>query len=141
MTCGCFLVNGTGTLHIVEGNINGVIIWDILEGNLISSAQNRNLERSYTVMTHEGLAWHSQSPDLNPCKNMERFEFYQRDLHILWELKTIWLDEWAKIEPQLCQKLSASYYTFLESIKKLIPTKLTAFSLVQRILGRVIWSF
>lgn len=75
MIWGCFSAISAGTLHIIRGNINGKICWDILEETLISLAQKPNLGRRQIFqqdndpkhgakITQEGFAWPCQFPHI-----------------------------------------------------------------------------
>lgn len=91
---GCFSANGAGALHIIEGNMNGGMYQDILQQNLISEKLNLGRRRTFkqdkdhkrtAIITYEGLAWPSHSPDFNPSENFERI----LSPHILGILKMI----------------------------------------------------
>lgn len=68
MIWSCFFANGTVALHAIEGIMNRAMYQDILEQNLISSANKINLERRWMFqqvnnpkctgkINQEGLAW------------------------------------------------------------------------------------
>jgi hypothetical protein len=94
MLWGCFSVAGTGRLVRLEGKINGAKYREILDENLLKSAQDLRLGRRFTFQqdndpkhtakTTQGwlqdkslnvLEWPSQSRDLNPIEtSLERPE-------------------------------------------------------------------
>lgn len=47
---GSFLANSSGLLHVMEGNVNREINWDVLEENLIYSAKNLNPGRRWMLL-------------------------------------------------------------------------------------------
>uniref|UniRef100_A0A9J7YJZ1 Tc1-like transposase DDE domain-containing protein n=1 Tax=Cyprinus carpio carpio TaxID=630221 RepID=A0A9J7YJZ1_CYPCA len=96
MLWGCFSAAGTGQLVAIEGKINSAKYRDILDENLLQSAQDLRLGRRFTFQQDNDpnhtakimkewlhnnsvtvLEWPSQSPDLNPIekagKIQERF--------------------------------------------------------------------
>ena len=89
MLWGCFSAKGTGWLHHIEGRMNGAMYQDILGDNLLPSVralkmgcgwvfQHDNDPKHTAKATKEWLKkkhikvleWPSQSPDLNPIKNL-----------------------------------------------------------------------
>ena len=88
---GCFSVSGAGRLVRIEGKMNGAKYREILDENLLQSAQDLRLGRRFTFQqdndpqhtaktTQEWLwdkslnvlEWPSQSQDLNPIKDLWR---------------------------------------------------------------------
>ncbi len=104
---------------------------DILDENLLQSAQDLRLGRSFTFqqdndpkhtakITKEWLhnnsvtvlEWPSQSPDLNPIEHLWRdlkMAVHQRLPSNLTELERICKEEWQRIPKSRCEKLVASF--------------------------------
>ncbi len=113
MLWGCFSAAGTGRLVAIEGKMNAAKYRDILDENLLQSAQDLRLGRrwlhnnSVTV-----LEWPSQSPDLNPIEHLWRdlkMAVHQRLPSNLTELERICKEEWQRIPKSRCEKLVASF--------------------------------
>ena len=86
---GCFSAKRTGRLHRIEGRMNGAMYREILGHNLLPSVRALKMGRGW-VFQHDNdpkhtakatkewlkkkhikvLEWPSQSPDLNPIKNL-----------------------------------------------------------------------
>uniref|UniRef100_A0A8C9YW01 Tc1-like transposase DDE domain-containing protein n=1 Tax=Sander lucioperca TaxID=283035 RepID=A0A8C9YW01_SANLU len=131
MLWGCFSAAGTGRLVAIEGKMNAAKYRDILEENLIQSAQDLRLGRRFTFqqdndpkhtakITKEWLRnnsvtildWPSQSPDLNPIEHLWRdlkMAVHQRSPSNLTELERICKEEWQRIPKSRCEKLVASF--------------------------------
>ncbi|KAF2353979.1 hypothetical protein FHG87_015265 [Trinorchestia longiramus] len=63
--------------------------------------------------------WPSQSPDMNPIKNVWRelkLKIQKRGPNNITELKVICVEEWNKIMPETCERLVVNYYKRLETI-------------------------
>ncbi len=104
---------------------------DILDENLLQSAQDLRLGRRFTFqqdndpkhtakITKEWLhnnsvtvlEWPSQSPDLNPIEHLWRdlkMAVHQRLPSNLTELERICKEEWQRIPKSRCEKLIASF--------------------------------
>ncbi len=112
---GCFSAAGTGQLVAIEGKMNAAKYRDILDENLLQSAQDLRLGRRFTFqqdndpkytanITKEWLhnnsvtvlEWPSQSPDLNPIEHLWRdlkMAVHQRLPSNLTELERICKEE------------------------------------------------
>ncbi len=131
MLWGCFSAAGTGRLVAIEGKMNAAKYKDILDENLLQSAQDLRLGRRFTFqqdndpkhtakITKEWLhnnsvtvlEWPSQSPDLNPIEHLWRdlkMAVHQRLPSNLTELERICKEEWQRIPKSRCEKLVASF--------------------------------
>ena len=137
MLWGCFSAAGIGGLVRVEGKLNGAKYRDILNENLVQSAQDLRLGRRFTFQQDNTLStqprqcrwlkdnsvnvleWPSQSPDLNPIKHLWRdlkMAVHRWSPSNLTELERICRDEWQKIPKSRCAKLVASYPRRLEAV-------------------------
>ncbi len=126
-----FSAAGTGRLVAIEGKMNAAKYRDILDENLLQSAQDLRLGRRFTFqqdndpkhtakITKEWLhnnsvtvlEWPSQSPDLNPIEHLWRdlkMAVHQRLPSNLTELERICKEEWQRIPKSRCEKLVASF--------------------------------
>ncbi len=131
MLWGCFSAAGTGRLVAIEGKMNAAKYRDILDENLLQSAQDLRLGRRFTFQqdndpkhtakimkewlhnnTVTVLEWPSQSPDLNPIEHLWRdlkMAVHQRLPSNLTELERICKEEWQRIPKSRCEKLVASF--------------------------------
>ncbi|KAF7649132.1 hypothetical protein LDENG_00146420 [Lucifuga dentata] len=65
------------------------------------------------------LEWPSQSPDLNPIENLWKelkIRVHRRGPRKLQDLKTVCVEEWAKITPEQCMRLVSPYRRRLEAV-------------------------
>ncbi len=128
---GCFSAAGTGRLVAIEGKMNAAKYRDILDENLLQSAQDLRLGRRFTFQQDNDpkhtakimkewlhnnsvtvLEWPSQSPDLNPIEHLWRdlkMAVHQRLPSNLTELERICKEEWQRIPKSRCEKLVASF--------------------------------
>ncbi|KAL0148615.1 hypothetical protein M9458_056055 [Cirrhinus mrigala] len=128
MLWGCFSAAGTGRLVATEGKMNAAKYRDILDENLLQSAQDLRLGRRFTFqqdndpkhtakITKEWLhnnsvtvlAWPGRSPDLNPIEHLWRdlkMAVHQCLPSNLTELERICKEEWQRIPKSRCEKLS-----------------------------------
>ena len=81
MLRGCFSVGGTGRLVMVEGKWNSAKYIEILNENLVQSAQDLRLRQKHTAKKTQqclrdnfdsATQGHSQSPDFNPIEHLWR---------------------------------------------------------------------
>ncbi len=126
MLWGYFSAAGTRRLVAIEGKMNVAKYRDILDENLLQSAQDLRLGRRFTFqqdndpkhtakITKEWLhnnsvtvlEWPSQSPDLNPIEHLWRdlkMAVHQRLPSNLTELERICKEEWQRIPKSRCGK-------------------------------------
>lgn len=138
MVWGCFSARGTGRLHIIDGRMNGEMYRDILDKNLLPSTRKLKMKRGWTFQQdndpkHKAkvtmkwfqrkkiklLEWPSQSPDLNPIENLWRelkIKVHRRGPRNLHDLKTVCVEEWARITPEQCRRLVYPYKRRLEAV-------------------------
>ncbi len=131
MLWGCFSAAGTGRLVAIERKMNEAKYRDILDENLLQSAQDLRLGRRFTFQQDNDpkhtakimkewlhynsvtvLEWPSQSPDLNPIKHLWRdlkMAVHQRLPSNLIELERICKEEWQRIPKSRCEKRVASF--------------------------------
>ncbi len=131
MLWGCFSAAGTGRLVAIEEKMNAAKYRDILDENLLQSAQDLRLGRRFTFQQDNDpkhtakimkewlhnnsvtvLEWSSQSPDLNPIEHLWRdlkMAVHQRLPSNLTELERICKEEWQRIPKSRCEKCVASF--------------------------------
>ena len=114
MLWGCFSAAGTGRLVRIKGKMNGAKYREILDENLLQSAQDLRLGRRFTFQqdkdpnhtaktTQEWLwdkEWPIQSPDLIPIEHLGRdlkIAVQQRSPYNLTEFERICREEWEKL--------------------------------------------
>ncbi len=111
MLWGCFSAAGTGRLVAIEGKMNAAKYRDIMDKNILQSAQDLRLGRRFTFqqdndpkhtakITKEWL--HNNSRDL-------KMAVHQRLPSNLTELERICKEEWQRIPKSRCEKLVASF--------------------------------
>ncbi len=140
MLWGCFSAAGTGRLVAIEGKMNAAKYRDILDENLLQSAQDIRLGRRFTFqqdndpkptakITKEWLHNNSvtflegpsQSPGLNPIEHLWRdlkMAVHQRLPSNLTKLERICKEEWQRIPKSRCEKLVASFPKRLMAVLK-----------------------
>uniref|UniRef100_A0AAY5KGU3 Transposase Tc1-like domain-containing protein n=1 Tax=Esox lucius TaxID=8010 RepID=A0AAY5KGU3_ESOLU len=128
---GCFSAKGTGRRHRIEGRMDGAMYRKTLANNLLPSERALKMGRGW-VFQHDNdpkhtaratkewlrkkhfkvLKWPSQSPDLNPVKNLWRelkVRIAQRQPRNLKDLEKVCMEEWAKIPAAVCANLVKNY--------------------------------
>ncbi len=131
MVWGCIAASGPGWLAIIDGTMNSALYQKILKENVRLSLCDLKLKRTWVMQQDNNpkhtskstskwlkkdkikcLEWPSQSPDLNPIE-MLRHDLKQSinawKTSNVAELKQFCKEEWAKIPPQWCEGLIASY--------------------------------
>jgi hypothetical protein len=131
MLWGCFAAGGTGAVHKIDCIMREENYVDILMQNLKTSVRKLKFGHKWVFQmdidpkhTSKVLAkwliynnvklleWRSESPDLNPVKNLwaELKERVQaRRPTNLNQLHQLCQEEWAKIHPTYCGKLVEGY--------------------------------
>ena len=131
MLWGCFSVAGSGRLVRIKGNMNGAMYREIIDKNLLQSAQDLRLGQRFTFQQDNDpkhsaktmqkwlqdkslnvFAEPSQSPDLNTIKYQWRelkIAVQRRSPSNLTQLEKIFREEWEKLPKYRCAKLAASY--------------------------------
>ncbi len=131
MVWGCFAASGPGRLAVINGTMNSAVYQKILKDNVRPSVRNLKLKRTWVLQQDNDskhtsksisewlkknkmktLEWPSQSPDLNPIEmlwhDLKKAVHAQKPSNVA-ELQQFCQDEWAKIPPQRCNGLIASY--------------------------------
>lgn len=138
MVWGCFSANGVGNLVFIDGTMDRYVYRDILNNNLIQSADKMGLKKRF-IFQHDNDPKHTsgvvqqalvdmnvqvlphppQSPDLNPIEHL--WEHLDRqitfeDRSSLDDFKSALLREWNSIPVEVCQKLVYSMDNRLEAV-------------------------
>ncbi|KAK3548201.1 hypothetical protein QTP70_005167 [Hemibagrus guttatus] len=131
MVCGCSAASGPGRLAVINETMNSAVYQKILKENVRLSVCDLKLKRTWVLQQDNDpkhtskstsewlkknkmktLEWPSQSPDLNPIEmlwhDLKKVVHARKPSNVA-ELQQFCKDEWAKIPPQRCNRLSASY--------------------------------
>ena len=120
--------------------IDGSMFWEMLEKNLQNSATSLEPGRNFILqqdndpkhiarLTKEWfenngistLNWPSQSPDLNPIKNLWnslKVKVHKRNPQNIKQLEELCKEEWGKVTLDQCGKLVANYRKRLEAMRQ-----------------------
>ncbi len=121
MLWGCFSAAGTGRLVAIEGKMNAAKYRDILDENLLQSAQDLRLGRRFTFqqdndpkhtakITKEWLFLNGPARALTEHLWRDlKMAVHQRLPSNLTELERICKEEWQRIPKSRCEKLVASF--------------------------------
>ncbi|KAK3525999.1 hypothetical protein QTP70_011800 [Hemibagrus guttatus] len=131
MVWGGFAASGPGRLAVINGTMNSAVYQKILKENVRPSVCDHKLKRTWVLQQDNDpkhtskstsewlkknkmktLEWPSQSPDLNPIEmlwhDLKKVVHARKPSNVS-ELQQFCKDEWAKIPPQRCNRLIASY--------------------------------
>ncbi|KAK3569666.1 hypothetical protein QTP86_002637 [Hemibagrus guttatus] len=131
MVWGCFAASGPRRLAVINGTMNSAVYQKILKENVRPSVCDLNLKQTWVLQQDNDpkhtrkstsewlkknkmktLEWPSQSPDLNPIEmlwhDLKKVVHARKPSNVA-ELQQFCKDEWAKIPPQRCNRLIASY--------------------------------
>ncbi|KAK3509719.1 hypothetical protein QTP70_008457 [Hemibagrus guttatus] len=131
MVWGCFAASGPGRLAVINGTINSAVYQKILKENVQPSVYDLELKRTWVLQQDNDpkhtskstsewlkknkmktLEWPGQSPDLKPIEmlwhDLKKVVHARKPSNVA-ELQQFCKDEWAKIPPQRCNRLTASY--------------------------------
>ncbi|KAK3548669.1 hypothetical protein QTP70_016419 [Hemibagrus guttatus] len=131
MVWGCFAASGPGRLAVINGTMNSAVYQKILKENVRPSVCDLKLKRTWVLQQDNDpkhtskstsewlkknkmktLEWPSQSPGLNPMEmlwhDLKKVVHARKPSNVA-ELQQFCKDEWAKIPPQRCNRLIASY--------------------------------
>ncbi|KAK3534889.1 hypothetical protein QTP70_001921 [Hemibagrus guttatus] len=131
MVWGCFAASGPGRLAVINGTMNSAVYQKILKENVRPSVCDLKLKRTCVLQQDNDpkhtskstsewlkknkmktLEWPSQSPGLNPIEmlwhDLKKVVHARKPSNVA-ELQQFCKDEWAKIPPQRCNRLIASY--------------------------------
>lgn len=139
MLWACSAASGTGALQKVNGTMKKEDYLQILQENIKSSARRLGFGCSWEFQQDNDpkhtskvvkewlnqartkvLEWPSQSPDLNPIKNL--WTVLKKQVRVrkptnLVELNQFCQEKWSKIQPEACQKLVDGYQKRLTEVK------------------------
>ncbi|KAK3573598.1 hypothetical protein QTP86_030017 [Hemibagrus guttatus] len=128
---GCFAASGPGRLAVINGTMNSAVYQKILKENVRPSVCDFKLNRTWVLQQDNDpkhtskstsewlkknkmktLEWPSQSPDLSLIEmlwhDLKKVVHARKPSNVA-ELQQFCKDEWAKIPPQCCNRLIASY--------------------------------
>ncbi|KAK3508530.1 hypothetical protein QTP70_031914 [Hemibagrus guttatus] len=131
MVWGCYAASEPGRLAVINGTMNSAVYQKILKENVRPSVSDLKLKRTWVLQQDNDpkhtskstsewlkknkiktLEWPSQSPDLNPIEmlwhDLKKVVHARKPSNVA-ELQQFCKDEWAKIPPQRCNRLIASY--------------------------------
>ncbi|KAK3567068.1 hypothetical protein QTP86_009264 [Hemibagrus guttatus] len=131
MVWGCIAASGPGRLAVINGTMNSAVYQNILKENFRPSVCDLKLKQTWVLQQDNDpkhtskstsewlkknkmktLEWPSQSPDLNPIEmlwhDLKKVVHARKPSNVA-ELQQFCKDEWAKIPPQRCNRLIASY--------------------------------
>ncbi len=134
MVWGCFVASGPGRLAVINGTMNSAVYQKILKDNVRPSVRDLKLKRTWVLQQDNDpkhtsewlkknkmktLEWPSQSPDLNHIEmkwhDLKKAVHARKPSNVA-ELQQFCQDEWAKIPPQRCNRLIASYLKRLMAV-------------------------
>jgi hypothetical protein len=140
MLSGCFVAGGTGALFKIDGIIRQDNYVDILKQHLKTSVRKLKFGRKLVFQMDNDpkhtskvvakrlkdtnakvLEWPSQSPNLNPIKNVcaeLKKRVRARRLTNLTQLHELCQEEWDKIHPTYCGKFVEGYPKHLTQVKQ-----------------------
>ncbi|KAK3537399.1 hypothetical protein QTP70_008851 [Hemibagrus guttatus] len=127
-----------GRLAVINGTMNSAVYQKILKDNVRPSVCDLKLKRTWVLQQDNDpkhtskstsewlkknkmktLEWPSQSPDLNPIEmlwhDLKKVVHARKPSNVA-ELQQFCKDEWAKIPPQRCNRLIASYRKHLIAV-------------------------
>jgi DDE superfamily endonuclease len=133
MVWGCFGWNGVGVLTEVQGIMDKHQYVEILEGGVLESFENLEMEEGKRYFQQDNdpkhasklvqqwfedqdievIGWPAQSPDINPIEHLwhilkmalKEYPEPPKGAHELWDRVVV---EWSKIPVETCQKLIES---------------------------------
>ncbi|KAK3515159.1 hypothetical protein QTP70_008187 [Hemibagrus guttatus] len=129
---------GPGRLAVINGTMNSAVYQKILKDNVRPHVSDLRLKRTWVLQQDNDpkhtskstsewlkknkmktLEWPNQSLDLNPIEmlwhDLKKVVHAQKPSNVA-ELQQFCKDEWAKIPPQRCNRLIASYRKHLIAV-------------------------